>query len=51
MIVLSAPSPAPRERTLLWLLAAVQFTHVVDFMMLMPLSPLLMQRLSLPATR
>ncbi|RKH52880.1 MFS transporter [Corallococcus interemptor] len=51
MIVLSAPSPAPRERTLLWLLAAVQFTHVVDFMMLMPLGPLLMQRLSLSATR
>ncbi|WP_375759606.1 myxochelin export MFS transporter MxcK [Corallococcus exercitus] len=51
MIVLSAPSPAARERTLLWLLAAVQFTHVVDFMMLMPLGPLLMQRLSLSATR
>lgn len=51
MIVLSAPSTAPRERTLLWLLAAVQFTHVVDFMMLMPLGPLLMQRLSLSATR
>nr|WP_242588615.1 myxochelin export MFS transporter MxcK [Corallococcus macrosporus] len=48
---MSAPSPAARERTLLWLLAAVQFTHVVDFMMLMPLGPLLMQRLSLSATR
>ncbi|NBD11316.1 MULTISPECIES: myxochelin export MFS transporter MxcK [Corallococcus] len=51
MTVLSAPSPAARERTLLWLLAAVQFTHVVDFMMLMPLGPLLMQRLELSATR
>ncbi len=51
MTVLSAPSPAPHERTLLWLLAAVQFTHVVDFMMLMPLGPLLMQRLALSATR
>ncbi|WP_338276259.1 myxochelin export MFS transporter MxcK [Corallococcus caeni] len=51
MIVLSAPSPAARERPLLWLLAAVQFTHVVDFMMLMPLGPLLMQRLGLSATR
>lgn len=51
MTVLSAPSPAARERTLLWLLAAVQFTHVVDFMMLMPLGPLLMQRLDLSATR
>nr|WP_242543912.1 myxochelin export MFS transporter MxcK [Corallococcus sp. NCSPR001] len=48
---MNAPSSAPRERTLLWLLAAVQFTHVVDFMMLMPLGPLLMQRLSLSATR
>ncbi|RKH16165.1 MFS transporter [Corallococcus praedator] len=51
MIVLSAPSPVARERTLLWLLAAVQFTHVVDFMMLMPLGPLLMQRLDMSATR
>ncbi|RKG63684.1 MFS transporter [Corallococcus exercitus] len=51
MIVLSDPSPAAQERTLLWLLAAVQFTHVVDFMMLMPLGPLLMQRLGLSATR
>ncbi|MCY1037033.1 myxochelin export MFS transporter MxcK [Corallococcus sp. BB11-1] len=51
MTVLSAPSPVARERTLLSLLAAVQFTHVVDFMMLMPLGPLLMQRLDLSATR
>ncbi|WP_223632325.1 myxochelin export MFS transporter MxcK [Corallococcus sp. EGB] len=51
MTVLSAPSPASHERALLWLLAAVQFTHVVDFMMLMPLGPLLMQRLALTATR
>ena len=49
--VLSDASPAARERTLLWLLAAVQFTHVVDFMMLMPLGPLLMQRMELSATR
>ncbi|NOK39546.1 myxochelin export MFS transporter MxcK [Corallococcus exercitus] len=48
---MSDPSPAAQERTLLWLLAAVQFTHVVDFMMLMPLGPLLMQRLGLSATR
>jgi len=27
------------ERSLLLLLAAVQFTHIVDFMILMPLGP------------
>ncbi|RKG89651.1 MFS transporter [Corallococcus sp. CA053C] len=48
---MSDASPVARERTLLWLLAAVQFTHVVDFMMLMPLGPLLMQRMDLSATR
>src|SRR3989442_1047993 len=33
------------ERSLLWLLAAVQFTHIVDFMILMPLGPQLMREL------
>ena len=28
-----------RERWLLWSLAAVQFTHIVDFMVMMPLGP------------
>ncbi|MEY4384973.1 MAG: Purine efflux pump PbuE [Verrucomicrobiota bacterium] len=35
------------ERTLLLLLAAVQFTHIVDFMILMPLGPQLMRDLHL----
>lgn len=29
----------PRERFLLWVLASVQFTHIVDFMVMMPLGP------------
>src|SRR5438309_11273472 len=33
------------ERPLLLLLAAVQFTHIVDFMILMPLGPQLMREL------
>ena len=33
------------ERSLLLLLAAVQFTHIVDFMILMPLGPQLMRDL------
>src|SRR5205814_9475086 len=33
------------ERSLLVLLAAVQFTHIVDFMILMPLGPQLMREL------
>lgn len=35
----------PSERTLLLLLAAVQFTHITDFMVLMPLGPQLMRDL------
>lgn len=37
------------EKWLLILLAAVQFTHVVDFMILMPLGPQLMRQLSISA--
>src|SRR6185295_8774311 len=33
------------ERPLLLLLAAVQFTHIMDFMILMPLGPQLMREL------
>lgn len=32
-------SPAARERTLLLTLAGIQFTHIVDFMVMMPLGP------------
>ncbi|WP_374354484.1 MFS transporter, partial [Chitinimonas sp.] len=35
-------SPA-RERSLLWLLAATQFTLIMDFMVMMPLGPQIMQ--------
>jgi predicted MFS family arabinose efflux permease len=36
---LSAPPLMLRERLLLWCLAAVNFTHIVDFMVMMPLGP------------
>ena len=35
------------ERPLLLLLAAIQFTHITDFMMVMPLGPQLMRELSI----
>jgi predicted MFS family arabinose efflux permease len=38
------------ERPLLWLLAGIQFTLLLDFMVLMPLGPELMQSLRLSAT-
>ena len=40
-----APRPAPSELALLLTLAAVQFTHIVDFMIIMPLGPQLMRLL------
>jgi DHA1 family inner membrane transport protein len=38
------------ERTLLLMLAAVQFTHIMDFMVMMPLGPQLMRELDLTTT-
>src|SRR5690348_14927820 len=35
------------ERSLLILLASVQFTHIMDFMIMMPLGPQLMRELSI----
>ena len=32
----------PRERRLIWLLALVQFTIIMDFMVMMPLGPQIM---------
>lgn len=37
------------ERTLLLLLACVQFTHIMDFMVIMPLGPQLMRELDISA--
>jgi predicted MFS family arabinose efflux permease len=39
----------PSERVLLLVLAAIQFTHIMDFMVMMPLAPQLMRELSLGA--
>jgi Arabinose efflux permease len=49
MSVLSAPaaSPQPSERTLLLTLAAIQFTHILDYMIMMPLGAGLMREFSL----
>ncbi|MES2474753.1 MAG: MFS transporter [Verrucomicrobiota bacterium] len=48
-----APQPAGKpllsEKRLLLLLAAVQFTHIMDFMIMMPLGPQLMRELHIDA--
>jgi predicted MFS family arabinose efflux permease len=36
---LSGPSKPINERRLFYTLAAVQFTHIMDFMIMMPLGP------------
>lgn len=43
----SLQKPALSERRLLLLLAAVQFTHIMDFMIMMPLGPQLMRDLGI----
>jgi MFS transporter, DHA1 family, inner membrane transport protein len=43
-------APRVSERTLLLLLACVQFTHIMDFMVMMPLGPQLMRELDLSTT-
>lgn len=43
----AARRPAPSEFSLLITLAAVQFTHIVDFMIMMPLGPQLMRLLDI----
>src|SRR5882672_1595100 len=42
------PRP-PSERLVLLVLAAIQFTHIMDFMVMMPLAPQLMRELDLGA--
>jgi len=41
--------PLLSEKSLLLLLAAVQFTHIMDFMIMMPLGPQLMRELNIDA--
>ena len=42
-------SRVPSERLVLLVLAAIQFTHIMDFMVMMPLAPQLMRELNLGA--
>jgi predicted MFS family arabinose efflux permease len=37
------PLPPAKEKVLLYVLAAIQFTHILDFMIVMPLGPRLME--------
>ena len=43
------PLDARQERVLLVTLAGIQFCHIVDFMVMMPLGPILLQELSIAA--
>ena len=47
----SAEAIRRRERVVLLVLATVQFTSIVDFMLVMPLGPQLMERLKLDTTQ
>ena len=47
----TAPPSRYSERTLLLLLAAVQFTHILDFMVIMPLGEQLMRELAIGPTQ
>ena len=38
------PTPHPNERWILWVLAGIQFSHIVDFMIMMPLGPQITQQ-------
>lgn len=49
MTAASIPLDPARERILLFTLAAIQFAHVLDFMVMMPLGPVLMQELAIDA--
>lgn len=37
----------PSERVILLVLAGIQFTHIMDFMVMMPFAPQLMRELDL----
>jgi predicted MFS family arabinose efflux permease len=43
------PLDPARERILLVTLAAIQFAHILDFMVMMPLGPILMHELAIDA--
>ena len=47
----SVSRPMLSEKRLLLLLAAVQFTHIMDFMIMMPLGPQLMRELDISAAQ
>src|SRR5256885_17069887 len=41
----------PSERTVIFLVGAIQFINILDFMMVMPLGPFFAGPLSIPASR
>ena len=45
----AAPLDLERERVLLLTLAGIQFVHILDFMIMMPLGPILMRELTIDA--
>lgn len=47
----SSPLSSRRERWLLLTVAGIQFTHILDFMIIMPLSNTLIQELSITPTQ
>src|SRR5437868_8908092 len=48
---LPSRTPAISERSLLWILSAVQLVNVLDFMMVLPLGPDFARALGIPPSR
>jgi len=48
---MTSPLTQSRERLVLWLLALIQFTVIMDFMVMMPLSPQLMKAFDISAAQ
>ena len=47
----SHPGRHPQERMILWLLAVIQFTNVLDFVVMMPLGPQFMRVFQISPTQ
>src|SRR5450830_125350 len=50
-MTITLPLTDTRERVILWLLALIQFTVIMDFMVMMPLSPQLMRSFDISAAQ
>ncbi len=50
MTTMTVTLPPDRERQIVWVLAAIQFMQILDFVLMMPLGPQLMRLFTLTPT-